>query len=148
MKQFSILLLCIFMTLVQLKAQRVVTGTVADGQRPLAGANVFILGTIDGALTDSLGHFSFTTGAKGEATLRVTFVGYEELSLKLHVEHMHGLLLTLRQQLVSIDEVVVQASTFRYGKANSMKTMNAVDIALTGNSCGDVVAALQSLPGT
>ena len=136
------------MTLAQLKAQRVVTGTVADGQRPLAGANVFILGTIDGALTDSLGHFSFTTGAKGEATLRVTFVGYEELLLKLHVEHMHGLQLTLRQQLVSIDEVVVQASTFRYGKANSMKTMNAVDIALTGNSCGDVVAALQSLPGT
>lgn len=36
------------------KSQTTVTGLVTDGREPLAGANVFIIGTIDGCLTDSL----------------------------------------------------------------------------------------------
>ena len=50
-----IVLLC---TSVQCVAQgniRMVSGTVTDGKEPLAGANVFIYGTIDGCTTDSLG---------------------------------------------------------------------------------------------
>ena len=42
-------------------AQQVVSGTVTDGRHPIAGANVFVKGTTDGCLTDSLGHFSFST---------------------------------------------------------------------------------------
>ena len=52
-----------------LAAQTLVSGIVSDGKEPLAGANVFIIGTIDGCLTDSLGRFSFATSAAGEVTL-------------------------------------------------------------------------------
>ena len=72
-----IVLLC---TSVQCVAQgniRMISGTVTDGKEPLAGANVFIYGTIDGCTTDSLGRFRFETDAKGEAELCATYIGYE-----------------------------------------------------------------------
>ena len=49
-----------------LAAQTTISGVVTDGREPLASANIFILGTIDGCLTDSLGRFSFTTLQSGE----------------------------------------------------------------------------------
>ena len=51
---------------------------VKRGQEPLAGANVFIMGTIDGCLTDSLGRFSFSTSKTGEASIKITMIGFEE----------------------------------------------------------------------
>lgn len=127
-------------------SQTTVTGIVTDGREPLAGANVFILGTIDGCLTDSLGRFSFQTSQTGELTLRATFIGFDDYTetisdcSPLHI-HMH-------ERATAIDEVVVTASTYSFGKSDNFKTMDALDVVMAGNSCGDIVAALQTLPGT
>ena len=67
------------------KSQTTVTGLVTDGREPLAGANVFIIGTIDGCLTDSLGRFSFQTSKQGELTLRVTFIGFDDYTQPLSI---------------------------------------------------------------
>jgi hypothetical protein len=149
----------ILMLLVACRAmsQTTVTGIVTDGQTPLAGANVFILGTIDGCLTDSLGRFSFQTGktgerlqpdgqTQGEVTLRVTFIGYDDYTLT--TAQTSGLLITMHPQATAIDEVIVTASTYSFGKGDNIKTMDALDVVMAGNSCGDIVAALQTLPGT
>ena len=45
------------MTVCDATAQTTITGKVGDGKEPLVGANVFIAGTVDGCLTDSLGSF-------------------------------------------------------------------------------------------
>lgn len=131
-----------------IEAQTVVSGIVRDGHEPLAGANVFIIGTIDGCLTDSLGKFSFRTSGTGEATLRASFVGYEDFDLTTDVSRLTDLNIQMKEQATSIEEVVVTASTYSFGKRDHFKTMNALDIVMTGSSCGDIVAALQSLPGT
>ena len=60
-----------------LAAQTIISGMVKSGQEPLAGANVFIMGTIDGCLTDSLGRFSFSTSKTGEASIKITMIGFE-----------------------------------------------------------------------
>ena len=127
-------------------SQTTVTGTVTDGRDGLAGANVYVIGTIDGCLTDSLGHFSFTTAQRGQLTLRVTFIGYDDYTLT--TSQPTNLLITMHERAVSIDEVVVTASTYRFGKSDNYKTMDAHDVVMAGNSCGDIVAALQTLPGT
>jgi hypothetical protein len=127
-------------------SQTTVTGTITDGREPLAGANVFILGTIDGCLTDSLGQFSFQTSKTGEVTLRATFIGFEDYTLT--TSQPTDLVITMRERATSIDEVVVTASTYSFGKSDNFKTMDALDVVMAGNSCGDIVAALQSLPGT
>ena len=131
-----------------LAAQTTISGTVNDGREPLVGANVFILGTIDGCLTDSLGKFSFTSSMTGEVTLKATYIGYEDYALTADVSQMHHLTVSMREQATSIREVVVTASTFSFGKGDSFKTMDALDVVMAGNSCGDIVAALQTLPGT
>ena len=125
------------------KSQTTVSGVVTDGREPLAGANVFIIGTIDGCLTDSLGRFSFETSLTGELTLRATFIGFDDYTLTS--TQLSDLTITMRERATAIDEVVVTASTYSFGKSDNFKTMDALDVVMSGNSCGDVVAALQSL---
>ena len=127
-------------------AQTTVSGTVTDGKESLAGVNVFIIGTIDGCLTDSLGRFSFETTQTGELTLRATCLGFEDYTLTTR-QHSN-LHLKMRERATAIDEVVVAASSYHFGKSDNFKTMDALDVVMAGNSCGDIVAALQSLPGT
>ncbi len=135
-------------TVCNLTAQTVISGMVTDGREPLAGANVFILGTIDGCLADSLGRFSFTTSVTGEATLKATFIGYEDYLLTADAGQFAHLTIKMKERATTINEVVVTASTFSFGKSENFKTMDALDVVMAGNSCGDIVAALQTLPGT
>ena len=143
--RFAHIILMLFIAW-QAMSQTTVTGIVTDGREPLASANVFIIGTIDGCLTDSLGHFSFQTNETGELTLRVTFIGYDDYTLT--TSHPTDLLITMHERATTIDEVVVTASTYSFGKSDNFKTMDALDVVMAGNSCGDIVAALQTLPGT
>ena len=138
----------LLMTACNLAAQTTVSGIVTDGKEALAGANVFIIGTIDGCLTDSLGRFSFTTSTTGEVTLSASFIGFEDFKLTADAAHLNNLHIQMKERATSIDEVVVTASTFSFGKSDNFKTMDALDVVMAGNSCGDIVAALQTLPGT
>lgn len=131
-----------------LAAQTIISGMVKSGQEPLAGANVFIMGTIDGCLTDSLGSFSFSTSKTGEASIKITMIGFEEYMLTTDACKLHNLSIQMKEKATAIQEVVISASTYSFGKSDNFKTMDALDIVMAGNSCGDIVAALQTLPGT
>ena len=127
-------------------SQTVISGVVTDGREPMAGVNVFIIGTIDGCLTDSLGRFEFATSKTGELSIKATFIGFEDAVLT--TTESQNLLIRMREQATTINEVVVTASTYSFGKSDNFKTMDALDVVMSGNSCGDIVAALQTLPGT
>ena len=146
MKQRLIDILFLLLVASSTMSQTTVTGTVTDGREPLAGANVFIIGTIDGCLTDSLGRFSFQTDRTGEVTLQVTFLGFDDYTLT--TSKLTDLMIKMHERATAIDEVVVTASTYSFGKSDNFKTMDALDVVMSGNSCGDIVAALQTLPGT
>ena len=130
----------------QAMSQTTISGIVTDGHEPLAGANIFIIGTIEGCLTDSLGQFSFQTDRTGEITLRATYIGYDDHTLTTN--QTTNLLIKMHERATTIDEVVVTASTYSFGKSDNFKTMDALDVVMAGNSCGDIIAALQTLPGT
>lgn len=138
----------LLMAACRLTAQTTVTGTVSDGREPLVGANVFMLGTIDGCLSDSLGRFSFTTEMTGEVTLRATYIGYDDFTSTVDVSQLTDFSIRMSERATTVGEVVVTASTFSFGKSEHFKTMDALDVVMAGNSCGDIVAALQTLPGT
>lgn len=147
MKQL-VTLIVFLMVASNLTAQTIISGTISDGKEPLAGANVFIIGTIDGCLTDSVGRFSFSTSKTGEVTLKASFIGFDDYTLSGDAAQLTGLTIKMRERATTLNEVVVTASTFSFGKNESFRTMDALDVVLTGNSCGDIVAALQTLPGT
>ena len=148
MKQKFAHIVLLLMAVCNIQAQSIISGTISDGKENLAGANVFILGTIEGCLTDSLGRFSFSTTQTGEVTLKVTFIGFDDYTLKADVSQLHNLSVRMSERATTINEVVVTASTFSFGKSDNFKTMDALDVVMAGNSCGDIVAALQTLPGT
>ena len=127
-------------------SQTVVSGIVTDGREPMAGANVFIIGTIEGCLTDSLGRFEFVTSKTGELNIKATFIGFDDAVLT--TTEPHDLIIRMHERVTTINEVVVTASTYSFGKSDNFKTMDALDVVMSGNSCGDIVAALQTLPGT
>ena len=148
MKQQFAHIIILLLVALSAKSQTTVSGVVTYGHELLACANVFIVGTIDGCLTDSLGRFSFKTTIKDEATLRVTYMGFNDYTQSITLSSSTHLAIRLHERATAIDEVVVTASTYSFGKSDNFKTMNALDVVMSGNSCGDVVASLQSLPGT
>ena len=148
MKHRLIHIVFLLMAVCNLTAQTIVSGTISDGREPLTGANVFIIGTIDGCLTDSLGKFSFSTSKTGEVTLKATFIGFDDYVLTADASQLSHLSIRMNEKATTINDVVVTASTFSFGKSENFKTMDALDVVMAGNSCGDIVAALQTLPGT
>ena len=148
MKQFLTSLFLALTALCGAFAQTRINGTVTDAQGPLTGVNVFVVGTLDGGITDTLGRFSFVTDRTGAQTLRAVLLGYEEYETTADAASFTHMEIRLREKAASLDEVVVTASTYSLGKSNQIKTMDALDVVMSGNSCGDLVAALQVLPGT
>ena len=148
MKQFLTTLILALATVFQALAQTQIDGTVSDSQGPLVGVNVFVSGTLDGSITDARGRFSFVTKRTGEITLRASILGYEEYSTTADASSLKNVDIRLREKAASLDEVVVTASTYSMGKSDRIKTVDALDVVMSGNSCGDIVAALQVLPGT
>ena len=141
-------LILVLMSVTFAMAQTEIKGRVSDEYEPLPGVNVYILGTIDGAMTDAQGLFSFDTDEVGEVTLCASFLGYDEYKVTADASQLAYVEITLHEKPLSVDEVCISASSFRIGKTDQIKTMNALDVVMAGNSCGDIVAALQTLPGT
>ena len=147
MKRSILILTLLLASYSSSQAQQKISGTVTDGRHPIAGANVFVKGTTDGCLTDSLGRFSFSTLKADSAQLMITCIGYDNAERDWQKGHT-PLTIRLHERTTTIDEVVVTGSTFQFRQANGVKQMGALDVVLDGGSCGDIVSALQSLPGT
>ena len=131
-------------------AQTKISGKVTDDSgEPLIGANVFINESYDGASTDVNGYFFFETALTGEATLIITYIGYEDASLKLSLE---GKILPintkLKESINKMDGVVISAGTFQGGTGTKSEVLKPLDIVTTAGATADIAGALNSLPGT
>lgn len=81
-----------------------ITGSVVDvAGVPIIGANVFVKGTTNGAITDVDGQFSLNV-EKGDM-LEVSYIGY--LSYEIKIGNEQTLAITLREDTKTLDEVVV-----------------------------------------
>ncbi|MCD6543588.1 MAG: carboxypeptidase-like regulatory domain-containing protein, partial [Flavobacteriaceae bacterium] len=85
-----------------------VTGTVSDADGPLPGANVIVVGTSNGVVTDFDGNY-IIDNVSADATLHFSFVGY--LSQDIKVDGRSVINLTLADDANQLDEVVVTGYT-------------------------------------
>lgn len=130
-------------------SQTTISGTVTDGKEVgIPGANVFIEGTYDGATTNEKGEFTFTTDAKGTQNLVITFLSYETLSQEIVVEEFQPKTFKMRESVNTLDAVTINAGTFEAGDKAKVTVLKPLDIVTTAGSNADIVAALQTLPGT
>lgn len=90
-----------------------ITGTVVDQatQRPLPGAQVSVVGTQLGTITNQQGRFLIPNVPAGEQTVRVTLIGYSRGSQTVQVAAGETVTLnfTLSQTAVELEGVVVTA---------------------------------------
>jgi len=88
----------------QQSVDTIIRGTItSETGEPLTGVSVTIKGTTTGTTTDSGG--AFTLSAPSTATLRVSYVGYENQDVK--VGNNTNLVIRLRQSANQMDQVVV-----------------------------------------
>lgn len=137
------------LTALNLNAQHVLKGHVTDHKgEPLPGANVYLEGTYDGAITDAKGDFSFETTATGEQVLAITFLSFEDVMQKITVENYTSQNFKMRESVNTLDAVVISAGTFSAGDNSKITALKPLDIVTTAGSAGNIIAALQTLPGT
>tara|TARA_R110002111_G_scaffold53887_1_gene93447 strand:+ start:7409 stop:9559 length:2151 start_codon:yes stop_codon:yes gene_type:complete len=130
-------------------AQNIVSGKVVDNKdQPILGVNVYLDGTYDGATTDGEGKFYFTTEEKGTQTLIISFLSFETKTIIDDVLKMSNLHIKLRENVESLDAVIISAGTFEASDNSKVSVLKPLDVVTTASALGDFVGALQTLPGT
>lgn len=144
--------LCLFIfTLFQISilAQTSISGKVTDKKNnPIFGANVYLDGTYDGGSTNEKGEFSFETTEKAIQTLVISFISFETYIKTADVSVLKNLQIKLRDDVNSLDAVVINAGMFEAGEKGKVTVLKPLDIVTTASAKGDFLGALQTLPGT
>ncbi|MFI0430930.1 TonB-dependent receptor domain-containing protein [Mariniflexile sp. HMF6888] len=126
-----------------------INGKVTDVKgMPIPGANVYLQGTYDGSTTDENGSFSFVTSETGTQTLVVSYLSFETFTMVGDVTYMKNLHVRLREDVNTLDAVVLSAGTFSAGDNSKVNVLKPLDVVTTASALGDFVGALQTLPGT
>lgn len=144
-------ILCILFTVCQfsLIAQTTISGKVTDSKKqPILGASVYLDGTYDGTSTNEKGEFSFKTSEKGNQTLVISYISFETFRETAAVSDLKNLQIKLRDDVNSLGAVVINAGTFEAGEKAKVTVLKPLDIVTTASAMGDVMGALQTLPGT
>ena len=130
-------------------AQNTISGKVVDEKgKPVPGANIYIDGTYDGATSSETGEFSFETTATGNQFLIVSFLIYDTFKKEIDVTNFKDQTVKLRENVNALDAVVITAGTLESGDKARVSVLKPLDIVTTAGSAGNIIAALQTLPGT
>lgn len=145
----QLLLIAFLISQITVLAQTTISGKVTDGKNnPILGANVYLDGTYDGTSTNDKGEFEFITEEKGTQTLVISYVSFETYVKMDEVSSFKNLSVKLRDDVNSLDAVTINAGTFKAGEKAKVTVLKPLDIVTTASAVGDVLGALQTLPGT
>jgi len=130
-------------------SQNTISGKVLDQKgKPVPGANIYIDGTYDGATSSETGDFSFETTTTGNQMLVISFLLYETYKKEIDVTNYKDQIVKLRENVNALDAVVISAGTLESGDKARVSVLKPLDIVTTAGSAGNIIAALQTLPGT
>lgn len=144
-------ILFLLFTIIQfsLLAQTTISGKIVDAKNnAIFGANIYLDGTYDGTSSDEKGEFSFKTSEKGTQTLVVSFISFETFIKIGDVSSFKNLKIKLKDDVNSLDAVVINAGTFEAGEKAKVTVLKPLDIVTTASALGDFLGAIQTLPGT
>lgn len=132
-------------------AQSVIRGVVTNNKnKPLPGINIVLKDSYDGATSDSLGRFSFSTTEKGQQTIAATSAGMKpfEQVIRLVKDSIYTFSIQLKEEITELSAVVISAGTFEASDKKRTTVLTPIDVATTAGANADVTAALKTLPGT
>jgi hypothetical protein len=123
-----------------------VEGTVrgADGAG-IPGVNVFLVETLEGALTDSAGAFRFETRYLGSAILVLLHPDFAEERRPVDLP-LAGALDVALTGIVTVDAIQVRAGGYTAGDEPG-STLTSLDVVTTPGAQASVPLAIKTLPG-
>lgn len=136
-----------------------IKGQIVDAKsnEPLIGVNITVEGTSNGTISDVDGHFTLT--ATPDAVLKISYIGYREILLKV-ADLKKDAIISLEEDSKQLEEVVVVGygvqkkvtsvgSITQTGGNELMKggSVNSVSEALQGKLNGVVAINLSGMPG-
>jgi vitamin B12 transporter len=132
-----------------LNAQVKISGKVVGNKsKPVAGVSIVLKNTYDGATTDSVGNFSFTTTEKGEQVIEVSSTGYKSYEQKITIGSADITIpVTLKEDITELKAVVISTGSFEASDKKKGAVLTDIDIVTTPSANGDVTSAFKSLPG-
>jgi len=123
-----------------------IQGTVTAANTPVAGANVFILETLEGALTSPDGRFLVKTTLRGPAHLVVRALGFNPHRITVTLPLTENLDVILKASATILPAQIVQASRYTAG-SGSDATLTSIEVVTTPGAAADVFRAIQTFPG-
>lgn len=130
--------------------QQTIAGKVATHKNETVyGARVTIKGSYDGAITNPSGEFSFQTTSKDSVRLSIKAIGFEPLLIPLYLTgDSVWQLVILKKKFKELEAVTITAGSFEAGDKKSAVLVSALDLMTVPGASGNVISALQYLPGT
>jgi len=126
---------------------RTVSGRVRNPEgQPISGADVFLLKTLEGALTDSTGTFTFASGARGDVTVVARKRNHSEVRREARLPLDGPLTIVMRLAPVALEPITVEAGTYRLGNLPDV-ALSELDVVRTPGSAADPFRAIQTFPG-
>jgi hypothetical protein len=145
--RFILLFLFLFFTS-NLWAQNILSGTITSTSgKPAKNINITLVGTYDGGTTDELGKFSFETEEEGEFELEIEGENFASQTLVISIPLESSLQIEM-EEVTQLETAVFTAGTMRAVGNTNQTMMSALDVVTTAGSDGDIIAAMQTLPGT
>ncbi|KOY87660.1 hypothetical protein AD998_17340 [bacterium 336/3] len=131
-----------------------IKGSIIDEKtkQPLIGANIQIIETKQGAITDTSGNFSINNVVAGNYTFQVSYAGYLTKIIP-DQSVLKDKILSVTVELSEDDKILpeIQVQSFRY-ENNKMKPISTFsfsrdEISLNPGAQGDIFRAIGMLPG-
>jgi outer membrane cobalamin receptor len=140
----------LFILLAQsLFAQNTFSGKVLDAkQNPLAGVNIYLLQSYNGTTTSKGGTFSLTDLPKA-GKIEISMMGFDSQFIDLEKTDFQGQqTIILKESFNTLKAVTITAGSIEVSDKRQAIVLKPLDIVTTSGALGDVIGALNTLPGT
>ncbi len=122
MKKLGLLLLLQYLSVLAF-GQYSLKGVVTGNGEPLPGSSIVIQGTFMGTSTNGNGTFEFRNLKKGNYTVEISFVGFQNKEVQVELTQNKNVEITLEPETVLTDEVLISATR---AKAKTPMTYSSV----------------------
>jgi outer membrane receptor protein involved in Fe transport len=127
-----------------------ISGVVKDGgnSETLAGVNIVVKGKVIGTITDANGAFSLTVNSAPPMTITASFIGFMTKEIEITDANTTGLEISLEEQSLLGQEVVVSASRVEESILESPVSIEKMGLLeLQNTSSDDYYKAIANLKG-
>lgn len=145
----ALLMFIFFIACLTSYGQNIIKGKVLDkaNSLELLGANIIIVGTATGTLTDENGEFQLTTDTTFPFTIAISYIGYVTQEIVVNSVNQ-DVTVFLAEDSMTLDQVVITASKIEESIIEAPVTIEKLGIAQLRNSPSpDAYGAIANLKG-